>query len=49
MPIRKNILFWKDVFKYSKAGNKTERIWEPSKGGIGIKLNIPRRRLIQTK
>lgn len=37
----------KNILRFSNpGGKKVKRIWEPSKGGRGIKLNIAKRILI---
>lgn len=48
--MRKRLLLKRDTLIFSKEGGKTaKRICEPSRGGIGNKLNTPRTMLSQTK
>lgn len=40
----------RDVLMFSKEGGRiVKRICDPSRGGTGIKLNVPKIILIQTK
>jgi len=49
MKIRmKNPYLCKNILMSFDPGNNAKRIWEPSKGGTGIRLKIARSKFIQT-